>query len=221
MDQDRRDAAAWAKEWYIRQKNRRILYAIVFIAACVLIGFMINFIVIKAERSTFSSEEEMRKALQGRFAIERDYEDIVIEGDDITLTYLETSHYDRDYAERYGYNYDYDDSVYKDHIVEWDYRHGVIRSDWMEEIIVDKNGNLRRGKYWVFYKTDKPRPEPIDPSTLKNPKGSYNEELPEDEQEELDEVQEDLEATEDAAKEAGEGEGAQDTGTEVPGDEQA
>ena len=128
MDQDRRDAAAWAKEWQIRQKNRRLLMALGFIALLALIGYMIYFTIVHVERTTFKSVEDMRKAMQGRYAIERDYEDIIIEGDEITLTYMSFSHYDREFAEKYGYDYSGEDSVYDDHIEEWDYRNGVIRT---------------------------------------------------------------------------------------------
>ncbi len=201
MDQDRRDAAAWAKEWYIRQKNRRLLMALAFIVLLAAIGFLVNFVIVHVERTTFGSAEDMRKAMQGRYAIERDFEDIIIEGDDITLTYLAYTHYNREYAERYGYNYDETDSVYEDHVREWDYRNGVIRTEWMGDIIVDKNGNIRRGDsyYGTFYKTDKPRPEPIDPSTLSNPEGDINEDITPEETEAEEERQEDLEATQDAA----------------------
>ena len=205
MDQDRRDAAAWAKEWYIRQKNRRLLMALAFLLLLAAIGYMINFTIVHVERTTFRSVEDMRKAMQGRYAIESDYEDIVIDGDDITLTYLSFSHYDRDYAEKYGYDYSGEDSVYEDRIVEWDYRNGVIKTRWMGDIIVDKNGNIRRGEsyYWTFYRTDKPRPEPIDPSTLNTPEGNADADIPAEEAEAFEEIEEDLESVEDAAEGAG------------------
>ncbi|MBQ3370397.1 MAG: hypothetical protein IJG48_05180 [Mogibacterium sp.] len=204
MDQNRRNAEAWAKEWYIRRKNQRLLMAVAFVVLVAAIAFLINFIIVHVERTTFKSEEEMRKAMQGRFAIERDYEDIVIEGDDIVLTYLAYSHYNRDYAERYGYNYDEQDSVYEDRVVKWDYRNGVIKTAWMGDIIVDKNGNIRRGDeyYFTFYKTDKPRPEPIDPATLKNVEGDVNADIPEEDEEAFEEIHEDLEALQDAAEDA-------------------
>ena len=178
-----------------------IVGLVVLVAA---IAFLINFIIVHVERTTFRSEEEMRKAMQGRFAIERDYEDIVIDGDDIVLTYLAYSHYNRDYAERYGYNYDEQDSVYEDRIVKWDYRNGVIKTAWMGDIIVDKNGNIRRGNeyYFTFYKTDKPRPEPIDPATLENVEGDINADIPEEDEETFEEIHEDLEALQDAAEDA-------------------
>ena len=206
MDQDRRDAAAWAKEWYIKQRNRRVLMVLGVIAAIALIAYMVNFAIVHVERTTFKSVEDMRKAMQGRYAIERDYEDIVIEGDEITLTYLAFTHYNRDYAERYGYDYNESDSVYEDHIVKWDYRNGVIKTKWMGDIIVDKDGNIRRGDYYygTFYKTDKPRPEPIDPSTLKTPEGSFNADISAEEEEAFEEREESLESTEDAAEDAGE-----------------
>ena len=204
MDQDRRDAAAWAKEWYIRQKNRRLLMVIAGIALIAAIVTVVRFAIIHIERTTFGSVEEMRAAMQGRYAIERDYEDIYIDGDTITLTYLSYSHYDRRYAEEYGYNYDEEDSVYEDDVAEWDYRHGVIKTRWMGDIIVDKNGNIRRGdySYSTFYRTDKPRPEPIDPSTLEN-KESDAEETPDpEEQEKLETRIEELESVQAAASEA-------------------
>ena len=213
MDQDRRDANAWAKEWYIRQKNRRLLMVLGAVLLVAAIGYAVHFTIVHVERTTFGSEEDMRKAMQGRYAIERDYEDIIIEGDEVTLTYLAYTHYNREYAERYGYNYDEQDSVYEDHIVKWDYRNGVIRTEWMGDLIVDKNGNLRRGDsyYGTFYKTDKPRPEPIDPSTLKTPEGSiYLEnqdgsitmDASDGEEEALEEREESLESTDSAALEA-------------------
>ena len=213
MDQDRRDANAWAKEWYIRQKNRRLLMVLGAILLVAAIGYAVHFTIVHVERTTFRSTEDMRKAMQGRFAMERDYEDIIIEGDEITLTYLAYTHYNREYAERYGYNYDEQDSVYEDRVVKWDYRNGVIRTEWMGDLIVDKNGNLRRGDsyYGTFYKTDKPRPEPIDPSTLKTPEGSINLEnqdgsitmdASDGEEEAFEEREESLESTDSAALEA-------------------
>ena len=140
MDQDRRDANAWAKEWYIRQKNRRLLMVLGAILLVAAIGYAVHFTIVHVERTTFRSTEDMRKAMQGRFAMERDYEDIIIEGDEVTLTYLAYTHYNREYAERYGYDYDEQDSVYEDHVEKWDYRNGVIRTQWMGDLIVDKNG---------------------------------------------------------------------------------
>ena len=204
MDQDRRDAAAWAKEWQIRQKNRRLLMALGLLLLIAVIGYMIHFTIVHVERTTFSSVEDMRKAMQGRYAIERDYEDIIIEGDEITLTYMSFSHYDREFAEKYGYDYSGEDSVYDDHIEEWDYRNGVIRTQWMGDIIVDKNGNIRRGDryYSTFFKTDKPRPEPIDPSTLSTPEGDINADISAEDEQLFEEREEIIESTEDAAEDA-------------------
>ncbi len=204
MDQDRRDAAAWAKEWQIRQKNRRLLMALGFIALLALIGYMIYFTIVHVERTTFKSVEDMRKAMQGRYAIERDYEDIIIEGDEITLTYMSFSHYDREFAEKYGYDYSGEDSVYDVHSEEWDYRNCVIRTQWMGDIIVDKNGNIRRGDryYSTFFRTDKPRPEPIDPSTLSNPEGDINADISAEDEQLFEEREEIIESTEDAAEDA-------------------
>ena len=160
----------------------------------------------------------MRAAIQGRFATDA-YEDLVFEGDDVTLTYYNMSHYDRDYAERYGYD-EYDDSVYEDKVEEWDYRKGVIRFHWMSEIYVDKAGNLVY-YHQVFKKTDEPAPEPIDPSTLGNYHSEGEEEALPEEGEDLqasdgsedisddgglgaaEEQQENREETQEAAEEAG------------------
>ena len=204
MDQDRRDAAAWAKEWYIRKRNRRLLIALAAVLLIAAAAYLINFTVVHVERTTFHSVEDMRKAMQGRYAIESDYEDIIIDGDEITLTYLSFSHYDRSYAEKYGYDYSGDDSVYEDHVEKWDFRNGVIKTHWMGDLIIDKNANIRRGDsyYETFFKTDKPRPEPIDPATLENPDGDINADLSTEEEEALEELQEDLESTEDAAEDA-------------------
>ncbi|MBQ9272536.1 MAG: hypothetical protein IJ227_02305 [Mogibacterium sp.] len=208
MDQDRRDAAAWAKEWQIRRKNRRLLTVVGVIVGLALLGYLMQFAIVHTHRSTFGSVEEMRAAMQGRFARDNDYTDIMIEGDDITKTYLAYSHYNKDYAERYGYDAD-TDSVYEDHITEWDYRHGVIRTEWMGDWIVDKNGNIQREgeSYYTYYKTNDPRPEPIDPSTLNNVNGSENATIPDDELEGIEERQESMESTEDAAEDAGVEEG--------------
>ncbi|MBQ6389790.1 MAG: hypothetical protein IJH90_09320 [Mogibacterium sp.] len=163
MDQDRRDAQAWATEWQIKRKNRRwlVLGAVVLVIAALY--FIINFLTVHMTRTTYGSVEEMRAALQGRF--ETDYaEDFEIIGDDVTLTYYERSHYDLDFAQRYGYS-EYDDSVYEDTVEEWDYRHGVIKCRWMAEIKVDKDGDL---EYYgqKFRKSNDPKPVPFDPSIL-------------------------------------------------------
>ncbi len=213
MDQNRRDAAAWAKEWQIRQKNRKLLMALALLLLAAVIGYMIHFTVVHVERTTFKSEEDMRKAMQGRYADERVLEDLVIEGDDITLTYLAYSHYNREYAENYGYNYDEHDSVYEDSVEEWDYRNGVIKTRWMGDIIVDKNGDIRRKDFHMtFRKTDKPRPEPIDPSTLTNPEGSIGADVSTEVLDAFEEREEQIESTEDASEDV-ETEGESDVQT--------
>lgn len=86
MTQDRRDAMHWAEEWRIRQRNKRILLIVVAVLAVALLAFIINYVSIMVSRTTYASEEEMKAALQGRY--ETDYaEDIVIDGDSLTLTY--------------------------------------------------------------------------------------------------------------------------------------
>ena len=142
--------------------------------------------------------------MQGRYAVESSYEDFIIEGDYITHKYLAYSHYNREFAERNGYDYEEEDAVYEDRIVEWDYRNGVMKTEWMGDIIVDKNGNIRRDSsyYYLYYKTDQPRPDPIDPSTLNSTEGDAGTDITE-EDEAFEEREESLEATEDAAQDAG------------------
>jgi len=219
MTQDRRDAMHWAEEWRIRQRNKRILLIVVAVLAVALLAFIINYVSIMVSRTTYASEEEMKAALQGRY--ETDYaEDIVIDGDSLTLTYYNQSHYDLEYAEKYGYS-DYEDSVYDDEVVEWDYRRGQIKLKWMDTITVDKSGNL------VYYhqqykKTNEPKPTPLDPSLLSQYKQGYEDGLnageedadssddaasgaglTEEEQEAQDAVQESQDETQAAAEEAG------------------
>lgn len=219
MTQDRRDAMHWAEEWRIRQRNKRILLIVLAIVAVAVLAFIINYVSIMVSRTTYASEEEMKAALQGRY--ETDYaEDIVIDGDSLTLTYYNQSHYDLEYAEKYGYS-DYEDSVYDDEVVEWDYRRGQIKLKWMDTITVDKSGNL------VYYhqqykKTNEPKPTPLDPSLLSQYKQGYEDGLnageedadssddaasgaglTEEEQEAQDAVQESQDETQAAAEEAG------------------
>ena len=219
MTQDRRDAMHWAEEWRIKQRNKRILLIVVAVLAVALLAFIINYVSIMVSRTTYASEEEMKAALQGRY--ETDYaEDIVIDGDSLTLTYYNQSHYDLEYAEKYGYS-DYEDSVYDDEVVEWDYRRGQIKLKWMDTITVDKSGNL------VYYhqqykRTNEPKPTPLDPSLLSQYKQGYEDGLnageedadssddaasgaglTEEEQEAQDAVQESQDETQAAAEEAG------------------
>ena len=205
MDQDRRDAAAWAKEWQIKRKNRRLLYVVAAIALVAAVSFLIKFVIVQAERSTFSSEAEMKEAMQGRYARDGDLHDYVIEGDKLIETYLPYSHYDREYAETFGYDPDEKESVYEDRVVEWDYRHGVIKTEIMGDYIVDKEGNIRWGEssfYYTFYKTDKPRPEPIDPATLEHPEGGADNELSPEKEEAIEEMEESQQETEEAVEQA-------------------
>lgn len=204
MDQDRREAAAWAEEWRIAHKKKRVIAAAAAVILIALIAFAVVYISQMAMRSTFSSAEEMKEAMQGRYAIGRYYEDIIIEGNNFTHTYLAWSHYDRRYAEEYGYDAD-EDHVYEDRVVKWDYRHGVIKTEWMGDYIVDRDGNLRRGSYTIFYKTDEPRPEPLDPATLGQPSDDADGTDTDDDAEEnaLDERTEGLDALAEAAAAAG------------------
>ncbi len=203
MDQDRRDAEAWAQDWAIRRRNKKILAIVVGIAAFAVLIFATKFISIKATRSTFSSEEEMKAALQGRYAGR--YQDIVIDGDDITLTYYEITHYDIDYARQYGYS-EYGDSIFDDYVVEWDYKHGVIKMNWMQDIIVDKNGNIEYYSTTLKH-TDEDPPVPFDKALLDEDTSDdtdfENEEELEKTEEQAEEQQESIEKTEDLAASAG------------------
>ncbi len=198
MDESRRHAEAWAQEWRLRKKNQKIttivVGAVLLIAAIAAVGYFSN----RIGRSTYGSAEEMKAAVQGRYALESSYTDLVIEGDEVTLTYWSYSHYNRDYAERYGYDAE-EDSVSTDHIVKWDYKHGVLKTEWMDDLIIDKDGNIHRGKYTILYKTDRPRPDPIDPATLKNPEGDPDAIIPEDIADEYDERTDSIEEATEAA----------------------
>jgi hypothetical protein len=198
MDESRLHAAEWAAEWRQRKKNRMIVSIVVGILIVAALGYGVNYITTHADRMTFKSEEEMKEFVQGRYAIESSYMDLVIEGDLVTLTYWSYSHYDRSYAERYGYDAE-EDSVHTDHIVKWDYKHGVLKTEWMDDLIIDSDGNIHRGKYTVLYKTDRPRPDPIDPSTLNNADGDPDAVVPEETEEAAEERNEDVEKTEEAA----------------------
>ena len=193
---------------------------VVVVVALALLAFIISYVSIMVSRTTYESEEAMKAALQGRFAT--DYaEDIVIEGDNLTLTYYNQSHYDLEYAEKYGYS-DYEDSVYDDEIVKWDYRRGEIKLNWMDTITIDKDGDL------VYYsqkyrKTNEPKPTPLDPSLLslykKGYEDSLNDEdeasenssdvaadgssLNEEEQDAQEKTEESQEKTQESAQEAG------------------
>lgn len=199
MNDDRRAANAWAVEWMIRRRNRRIISVIAGILLVAVIGIVIHFITVFSTRTVFRSEEEMRAALQGRF--ESDYaEDIEIIGDEITLTYYEISHYDKEYAEKYGYS-EYDDSVYEDTVEKWDYLNGVIKCRWMSDIKVDKKGRL---VYYsqTFEKTDADKPVPFDPSELNAGAfaGDSDGELTEEEEDALEASKDSLDQTEEAAE---------------------
>lgn len=215
MDQDRRDAMHWAEEWKIRRRNRRIITAVIALAAVIAIGYLIDYISVLGARTVYSSEEEMKQALQGRFAT--DYaEDIVIDGDTVTLTYYNQSHYDLEFAERFGYS-EYDDAVYEDEIVKWDYRKGRIECKWMAEITVDKEGRLRYYSQ-TYTRTDEPKPVPIDPSELSLYKKGYSdseaarsgEEVSEEDEEAEPDADADMTDEEQAAQEA-----AQESQTET------
>lgn len=171
MNEDRREAQHWADEWQIKQKKRKRLIVFLVILAIAAVGVVNHYVSIFLSRSLYGSAEEMKAALQGRY--ETDYaEDIEINGDIITLTYYNESHYDLEYAEKYGYS-DYEDSVYEDTVSEWSYRTGEIKGTWMDTIKVDKDGNL---VYYsqVYKKTDAPKPTPIDPSELSLFKQGYD-----------------------------------------------
>lgn len=207
MDESRRHAEAWAAEWRLRKRNRTIVTIIVvLIVAIVAIG-AVGYFSTRISRSTYSSAEEMKAAVQGRYAIESSYTDLIIEDDEITLTYLAYSHYNRDYAERYGYDAD-EDNVLTDHVVKWDYKHGVLKTEWMDDLIIDKDGNIHRGKYTVLYKTDRPRPEPIDPATLEHPEGDPEYVTPEETYDEAENRVEEIEEATEAAAAFAESKGA-------------
>lgn len=198
MDESRRHAEAWAQDWRIRKRNRTIIAIIAGILVFTLVFGLISYLSDRIPRMTFSSEEEMKEAVQGRYAIESSYIDLVIEGDLVTLTYWSYSHYNKDYAEKYGYDAE-QDSVHTDHIVKWDYKRGVLKTEWMDDLIIDRDGNIHKGKYTTLYKTDRPRPDPIDPSTLNNPEGDLEMDIPDQTEQAVDERSDSIEEALEAA----------------------
>ena len=198
MDESRRHAEAWAQEWRLRKRNKTLITVIAVVVLLVAAISLMSYFSNRVGRMTFSSEEEMKAAVQGRYALDTSYTDLVIEGDKVTNTYWSYSHYNRDYAERYGYDAE-QDSVHTDYIVKWDYKHGVLKTEWMGDLIIDKDGNIHKGKYTVLYKTDRPRPDPIDPATLSNPDGDPNAIIPEDMANEIDERNDSIEEANEAA----------------------
>ena len=222
MSQDRRDAMHWAEEWRIKQRNKRILLIVAAVIAVAALAAIIGRVSVMVSRTTYDSEEAMKTALQGRYAT--DYaEDIVIDGNNLTLTYYNQSHYDLEYAEKYGYS-EYDDSVYDDVITEWDYRNGQIKLKWMDTIEVDKDGNLIYYKQ-TFSKTNDPKPTPLDPSLLGLYKQGYEDSLDDQDSETEDgsdvaangsEITDEEEAAQEKTEESQEKtqENAQDAGVE-------
>jgi len=137
--------------------------------------------------------------------MKKGYEDIIIDGDTVTINYYNRSHYDADYAKEYGYS-SYEDNTYEETVDEWNYREGYIKAGWMDDITVNSNGDLI---YYdqVYTKTDEPVPTPIDPSDLYSSDDSSSE-ISEEEAQEMEEetqaAEESKELTEQAASEAGE-----------------
>ena len=68
MDQYRRDAAAWAKEWQIKRKNRMILYVLAGILAVALILAWVKISATMREaQETFVKVNQVTEEIQGIF----------------------------------------------------------------------------------------------------------------------------------------------------------
>lgn len=122
--QDKARQEAKEKEKAVKGRNIKIgLGVIIGIVLAILIGHTI----VMSGRTTYSSEAEMKSALQGTYTYYNAYGDarrqIVINGDKAT------------------YKYSYIDSDIETTITKWDYKNGNIHT--FEDLIVTNKGDLK------------------------------------------------------------------------------
>lgn len=108
-------------------KKRNIKIGISAVIAVLFIVFIINAAVI-SDRSTFSSADEMKSAMQGTYTYYNDsgkaYKQIIISGDKVT----------------YKYNLRGNINEIESDIKEWNYRFGTFTT--FETLVVTNNGNI-------------------------------------------------------------------------------
>lgn len=131
----RREEARKAEAEQIKATRKRNIVIAICVAVGILFAWMIGRSMVLAERTTYSSADEMRKALQGIFVEYSEIDGladkyIVIEDDALTLTYI------FNYIEADNHSYDYI-------ISKWDYKNGVISTDGGRRYTVTKDGNLK------------------------------------------------------------------------------
>lgn len=154
MDQDRQDAQNWANEWSIRNKNKKTIIAIVAILIGVLIFIGLKYVSIMVSRTTYGDTTDMRESMQGRYVYD-EYQEIVIDGDTVYLTYYDVREYDpnSDDNQYNPFTGSYLDSTYDDKVTKWDYKKGVIETSWLGDLIVDTDMNIIYNER-TFKKTD-------------------------------------------------------------------
>lgn len=122
------------KEARKRKANRKkgIIVVVAAIVGFLLIQYMAHAITL-SKRTTYSSEEEMRTALQGTYTYYYTYgnnrtpgKSITINGDTATYSWLSL------------------DETMESEIREWNYKEGTIRT--FEELVITSEGNLKDGE---------------------------------------------------------------------------
>lgn len=130
-ERDRKEKARWKakeKERLVRRRNIKIGISVI---VCVFLAIFIGRAVVLSGRTTYSSEAEMKSALQGTYTYYNSSgkadRQILIDGDKATYKW---SYRDSDDMESF--------------IRKWDYKNGKIRT--FEDLIVTDRGYLKDGK---------------------------------------------------------------------------
>ena len=122
-----KESKYWQQEWKIEYKNRKLKIAVISAILLLLVAAAAYYISIRATRTTFSSKEEMRSYVQGKWTTEAYPEEYVFEGDNVTHTIYDTENPENDH-------------INEDVVVRWDYIRGEIKFDYMEPLIISKTG---------------------------------------------------------------------------------
>lgn len=139
----RREKARTAEAEQAKASRKRNIVIAICVAVGILFTWMIGRSMILAKRTTYSSEDEMRKALQGNF-VKYSYNGsvssyIVIKENKLLLTYV---------FEPRSENHTYDFNIDK-----WDYKNGTLTAGDTQYIVME-NGSLKDGNYnYIFEKT--------------------------------------------------------------------
>ena len=106
-----KESKYWQQEWKIEYKNRKLKIAVISAILLLLAAAAAYYISIRATRTTFSSKEEMRSYVQGKWTTEAYPEEYVFEGDNVTHTIYDTENPENDH-------------INEDVVVRWDYIRG-------------------------------------------------------------------------------------------------